>query len=164
MINNIDVTYLKKIIELSKTDNLIELTKGVDLNQENIGNYTCQISTIPEVRASINKYLILMIETYPRILMEGRDIGTVIAKDADLKIFITADVNKRAERRYKQLHEEGKKCTLEDVLQLLKERDLRDSTRIADPLAIASDAFVIDTSHMNQDQVIANIKNYIELS
>lgn len=164
MINNIDVTYLKKIIELSKTDNLIELTKGVDLNQENIGNYTSQISTIPEVRASINKYLILMIETYPRILMEGRDIGTVIAKDADLKIFITADVNKRAERRYKQLHEEGKKCTLEDVLQLLKERDLRDSTRIADPLAIASDAFVIDTSHMNQDQVIANIKNYIELS
>lgn len=164
MINNIDVTYLKKIIELSKTDNLIELTKGVDLNQENIGNYTSQISTIPEARASINKYLILMIETYPRILMEGRDIGTVIAKDADLKIFITADVNKRAERRYKQLHEEGKKCTLEDVLQLLKERDLRDSTRIADPLAIASDAFVIDTSHMNQDQVIANIKNYIELS
>ncbi len=164
MINNIDVTDLKKIIELSKTDNLIELTKGVDLNQENIGNYTSQISTIPEVRASINKYLILMIETYPRILMEGRDIGTVIAKDADLKIFITADVNKRAERRYKQLHEEGKKCTLEDVLQLLKERDLRDSTRIADPLAIASDAFVIDTSYMNQDQVIANIKNYIELS
>ena len=164
MINNIDVTDLKKIIELSKTDNLIELTKGVDLNQENIGNYTSQISTIPEVRVNINKYLILMIETYPRILMEGRDIGTVIAKDADLKIFITADVNKRAERRYKQLHEEGKKCTLEDVLQLLKERDLRDSTRIADPLAIASDAFVIDTSHMNQDQVIANIKNYIELS
>ncbi len=164
MINNIDVTDLKKIIELSKTDNLIELTKGVDLNQENIGNYTSQISTIPEVRVNINKYLILMIETYPRILMEGRDIGTVIAKDADLKIFITADVNKRAERRYKQLHEEGKKCTLKDVLQLLKERDLRDSTRIADPLAIASDAFVIDTSHMNQDQVIANIKNYIELS
>ncbi len=164
MINNIDVAYLKKIIEFSKTDNLIELTKGVDLNQENIANYTSQISTIPEVRASINKYLILMIETYPRILMEGRDIGTVIAKDADLKIFITADVNKRAERRYKQLHEEGKKCTLEDVLQLLKERDLRDSTRIADPLAIASDALVIDTSHMNQDQVIANIKNYIELS
>ena len=132
--------------------------------KENIGNYTSQISTIPEVRVNINKYLILMIETYPRILMEGRDIGTVIAKDADLKIFITADVNKRAERRYKQLHEEGKKCTLKDVLQLLKERDLRDSTRIADPLAIASDAFVIDTSHMNQDQVIANIKNYIELS
>jgi len=164
MINNIDVTDLKKIIELSKTDNLIELTKGVDLNQENIGNYTSQISTIPEVRVNINKYLILMIETYPRILMEGRDIGTVIAKDADLKIFITADVNKRAERRYKQLHEEGKKCKLEEVLELLKERDLRDSMRITDPLLVSSDAFIIDTSHMNQKQVIAEIKNYIELS
>jgi len=164
IINNIDVTDLKKIIELSKTDNLIELTKGVDLNQENIGNYTSKISTIPEVRANINKYLILMVKTHPRIIMEGRDIGTVIAKDADLKIFITADVNKRAERRYKQLHEEGKKCKLEEVLELLKERDLRDSMRITDPLLVSSDAFIIDTSHMNQKQVIAEIKNYIELS
>ena len=105
-----------------------------------------------------------MITTYPRIIMEGRDIGTVIAKDADLKIFITADVNKRAERRYKQLQEEGKKCKLEDILQLLKERDLRDSMRIVDPLMVASDAFVIDTSNMDQQEVIAEIKNYIELS
>lgn len=164
MINNIDVIDLKKIIELSKIDNLIGITKIVDLNKENIGNYASQISTIPEVRASINKHLILLIKTYPRILMEGRDIGSVIAKDADLKIFITADVNKRAERRYKQLHEEGKKYTIKDVLQLLKERDLRDSTRMVDPLVIASGAFVIDTSYMNHNQVIANIKNYIELS
>lgn len=164
IVNNIDVADIKRIIELSRTSNLTELTKGVDLNRENIGNYASQISTILEVRANINKYLILMIKTYPRIIMEGRDVGTVIAKDADLKIFITADVNKRAKRRYKQLHEEGKKCKLEDVLQLIKERDLRDSMRIADPLVIASDAFVIDTSNMNQKQVIATVKNYIELS
>lgn len=162
IINNIDVTEVKKIIELSESDNLTELTKGVDLNQENIGNYASKISTIPEVRANINKYLILMVKTHPRIIMEGRDIGTVIAKDADLKIFITADVNKRAERRYKQLREEGKKCKLEKVLELLKERDLRDRTRITDPLLVSSDAFIIDTSHMNQKQVIAEIKNYIE--
>ena len=164
IVNNIDVTEVKKIIELSGSDNLTELTKGVDLNQENIGNYASKISTIPEVRANINKCLILMVKTHPRIIMEGRDIGTVIAKDADLKIFITADVNKRAERRYKQLHEEGKKCKLEEVLELLKERDLRDSMRITDPLLVSSDAFIIDTSHMNQKQVIAEIKNYIELS
>jgi len=164
IVNNIDVTEVKKIIELSRSDNLTELTKGVDLNQENIGNYASKISTIPEVRANINKYLILMVKTHPRIIMEGRDIGTVIAKDADLKIFITADVNKRAERRYKQLREEGKKCKLEKVLELLKERDLRDSMRITDPLLVSSDAFVIDTSNINQKQVIAEIKNYIELS
>jgi cytidylate kinase len=62
------------------------------------------------------------------------------------------------------LQEEGKKCKLEDILQLLKERDLRDSMRIADPLMVASDAFVIDTSNMDQQEVIAEIKNYIELS
>ena len=162
IVNNIDVTEVKKIIELSGRNNLTELTKGADLNQENIGNYASKISTIPEVRANINKYLILMVKTHPRIIMEGRDIGTVIAKDADLKIFITADVNKRAERRYKQLREEGKKCKLEKVLELLKERDLRDSMRITDPLLVSSDAFIIDTSHMNQKQVIAEIKNYIE--
>ena len=164
IVNNIDVTEVKKIIELSGSNNLTEFTKGVDLNQENIGNYASKISTIPEVRANINKYLILMVKTRSRIIMEGRDIGTVIAKDADLKIFITADVNKRAERRYKQLHEEGKKCKLEEVLELLKERDLRDSMRITDPLLVSSDAFVIDTSNINQKQVIAEIKNYIELS
>ena len=164
IVNNIDVTEVKKIIELSGSNNLTEFTKGVDLNQENIGNYASKISTIPEVRANINKCLILMVKTHPRIIMEGRDIGTVIAKDADLKIFITADVNKRAERRYKQLHEEGKKCKLEEVLELLKERDLRDSMRITDPLLVSSDAFVIDTSNINQKQVIAEIKNYIELS
>jgi cytidylate kinase len=163
-VNNIDVADVKKIIEFSKTDHLVELAKEMDLNQESIGNYASKISTILEVRTNINKYLILMITTYPRIIMEGRDIGTVIAKDADLKIFITADVNKRAERRYKQLQEEGKKCKLEDILQLLKERDLRDSMRIVDPLMVASDAFVIDTSNMDQQEVIAEIKNYIELS
>ncbi len=162
IVNNIDITEVKKIIELSGRNNLTELTKGADLNQENIGNYASKISTIPEVRANINKYLILMVKIHPRIIMEGRDIGTVIAKDADLKIFITADVNKRAERRYKQLREEGKKCKLEKVLELLKERDLRDSMRITDPLLVSSDAFIINTSHMNQKQVIAEIKNYIE--
>ena len=104
-----------------------------------------------------------MIQTNPRIIMEGRDIATVVAKDADVKIFITADVHKRAMRRYKQLQEQGKKCILSDVLKLLEERDLRDSSRETAPLSIAPGALVIDTSDMTQEQVILRIKNYIEL-
>ena len=138
IINDIDVTDIDKIIKLSESSNLIEVTKTLDLNQENIGNYASKISTIPEVRSNLNKHLIQMIQTSPRIIMEGRDIGTVVAKDADVKIFITADVHKRARRRYKQLQEQGKKCTLGDVLKLLKERDLRDSSRMASPLCIGS--------------------------
>ena len=71
IVNNIDVADVKKIIEFSKTDHLVELAKEMDLNQESIGNYASKISTIPEVRTNINKYLILMITTYPRIIMEG---------------------------------------------------------------------------------------------
>ena len=164
IINNIDVTDITKIIKLSENRDLIELIKDIDLNQETIGSYASKISTIPEVRNNLNAHLIQMLQVYPRIIMEGRDITTVVAQDADIKIFITSDVHKRATRRYKQLHEQGKDCTLDDVLKLLEERDLRDISRKAAPLSIAPDAFVIDTSDISQDQVILKIKNYIELS
>lgn len=163
IINNVDVTDIDRIIKFSENTDLIEVVKAIDLNQENIGNYASKISAIPEVRANLNKHLIKMIQTNPRIIMEGRDIATVVAKDADVKIFITADVHKRAMRRYKQLQEQGKKCILSDVLKLLEERDLRDSSRETAPLSIAPGALVIDTSDMTQEQVILRIKNYIEL-
>jgi cytidylate kinase len=163
IINNIDVTDISKIIKLSESRDLIELTKGIDLNQENIGNYASKISTIPEVRNNLNTHLVQMLQIYPRIIMEGRDITTVVAKDADIKIFITANVGQRAMRRFKQLQEQGKKCIVDDVLKLLEERDLRDSSRAVAPLCIAPDALVIDTSDISQDQVILKIKNYIEL-
>lgn len=160
--NDIDAQDVNETIKLSKNEDLIELTKNIDLNQESIGSYASKISTIPEVRDNLNVHLIKMLQVYPRIIMEGRDITTVVAKDADIKIFITADVNKRAERRYKQLQEQGKKCILSDVLELLEERDLRDSSRLSAPLRRAPDALVVDTSEMSQDQVVLKIKNYIE--
>jgi cytidylate kinase len=163
IINKIDVTDINKIIKLSESKNLIESIKDIDLNQENIGDYASKISIIPQVRNNLNEYLIQMIRIHPRIIMEGRDITTVIAKNADIKIFITANVQERATRRYKQLQEQGKKCILSDVLKLLEERDLRDQSREIAPLSIAPDALFIDTSYISQDQVILKIKNYIEL-
>ncbi len=161
IINNIDVIDTEKIIKFSEITDLIELTKSTDLNQELIGNYASKISTIPEVRINLNKHLAKIIQENPRIIMEGRDISTVVAKNADVKIFITADVNKRAARRYKQLQEEGKNCTVEGVLKLLEERDLRDSSREEAPLCVAPDALVVDTSDLSQEQVMVKIKNYI---
>ena len=93
--------------------------------------------------------------------MEGRDIGTVIAPNADLKIFINANVEIRAERRYKQLLLEGKDCTLDDVLNLLKSRDERDRLRSAAPLKAADDAFIIDASYLTPAEIIQDIKYFV---
>lgn len=88
------------------------------------------------------------------IVMDGRDIGTVVFPDAELKVFMSCDLNIRAERRKKELDEKGKMVTLEEVVENLGERDRIDSSRSDSPLMKASDAFLIDTSHLTfNDQV-----------
>lgn len=157
----IDADNIEDVIRAAKNEDIISRVKGVDLNVELIGDFASKISTINSVRTSLTKYLSsLMIDT-PRIIMEGRDIGTVVAPDADAKIFISADVEVRAMRRYKQLQLEGKDCILGDVLDLLKKRDARDSNRNAAPLKAADDALVIDTSKLEPSEVILKIKEFI---
>lgn len=157
----IDPDNNEAIIRAAENEDIISRIKGVDLNVELIGDFASKISTINSVRTSLTKYLSsLMIDT-PRIIMEGRDIGTVVAPDADVKIFISADVEVRAMRRYKQLQLEGKDCILGDVLDLLKKRDVRDSNRSAAPLKAADDALVIDTSKLEPSEVILKIKEFI---
>lgn len=158
---NISPDDTEKVIKLSEHKDLLKLIQNVDLEQEVIGNYASRISIIPEVRANLTQHLAKLLQTKKRIVMEGRDIGTVVAKDADLKIFITADVEERARRRYEQLHSQGKECILSDVLKSLKERDLRDSSRKTAPLSIASDALVLDTTSSSPEEVISKIKEYI---
>lgn len=158
---NIPPERLDKVIELSANEDVIAKTQNIDLNQEKIGDIASKISVIPEVRANLGSYLRNLIETTPRIIMEGRDIGTVVAPDADFKIFITADVEVRAERRYKQLLLERKDCTLTSVLELLKNRDERDSTRSSAPLKAAKDAFLVDASKLSPLEIIQNIKKFV---
>ncbi len=88
------------------------------------------------------------------IILEGRDIGTVVFPDAEVKIYLTAAPEVRADRRVKQLQAQGVAADYGQILASIKERDLRDSTRAASPLKPAPDAVQIDTSHMNMQQVI----------
>ncbi|MDG1436511.1 MAG: (d)CMP kinase [Rickettsiaceae bacterium] len=159
--NNVSPGDLDAVIELSANEDVIFKTQNIDLNQEKIGDIASKISVIPEVRTNLGSYLRNLIETTPRIIMEGRDIGTVVAPDADFKIFITDDVEVRAERRYKQLLLEGKDCTLTSVLELLKNRDERDSTRSSAPLKAAKDALLVDASKLSPLEIIQNIKNFV---
>lgn len=90
-------------------------------------------------------------------VLEGRDIGTVVCPDADVKIFLTASPEARAERRTKELLSRGEKTTYEAVLQDLKERDERDSTREVAPLRPAQDAATVDTSGLDAEAALAHV-------
>lgn len=155
----IDVTDIDAVIALSKE---LKLDNNFDLENEDIGNIASQIAVISEVRNNLNKYLINLVKTTPRIIMEGRDIGTVVAPDADLKVFITANPQIRAERRYKQLQAKGKTCILDEILRQIILRDKRDKERKAAPLLPASDALIIDTSELSSIEVVEEITNYIK--
>ena len=86
--------------------------------------------------------------------MDGRDIGTFVLPDADVKIFLTADVRVRAERRYRELTEKGEQVKFEDVLSGMVLRDKNDSTREFMPLKKADDAILIDTSDLSLDESV----------
>ena len=94
--------------------------------------------------------------------MDGRDIGTVVLPDADLKIFLTASSRVRAERRYRELQEKGIEADLKTIQRDIEERDHRDMTRETSPLRQAEDAVVIDSSMMTVDEVIQNILDLIQ--
>ncbi len=96
------------------------------------------------------------------MVVDGRDIGTNVLPDANVKIFLTAAPEERARRRYLELKEAGGKDTFEAVLSDLLKRDLQDSTRPIDPLRPAEDAVMLDSTHLNMDQVVKEILGIVE--
>ena len=110
--------------------------------------YASAVSAIPEVRT----FLLEMQRSFARtssVIMDGRDIGTVVLPDAQVKIFLQADVEIRARRREKELLQRGTPVRFEQVLAEMKERDYNDTHRAAAPLRPAPDAVVVDTSHLD---------------
>jgi CMP/dCMP kinase len=95
------------------------------------------------------------------VILDGRDIGTVVCPDATVKLFITASAESRAERRVKELRASGVAAIYEAVLQDMRERDARDSERRVAPLSAASDAVAIDTTLLEADQVFEQASNLI---
>lgn len=157
---HIDLADTAKVIALSKLPAQAACAGQLG-RDEHIASIASKVASVPEVRQNLGVYLKQLIATTHRIIMEGRDIGTVIAPAADLKIFITADVNVRAERRYKQLQGQGKKYMLWEVLDQLAARDRQDQTRRTAPLIPAKDALVIDTTNLEPLQVVSEIKKLI---
>ena len=137
----------------------------VFLNQENVSGLirTEEVSRMasaasakPQVRAKLTE-LQRSLARREDVLMDGRDIGTMILPDAQLKIYLTASVHTRALRRYKELIERGEDCSLEDIEKDIEERDYRDMHRETAPLCQAEDAVLIDSSEMTIDAVVERI-------
>ena len=126
------------------------------LREEAVGNMASKSSAIPEVRA---KLLDLQrgLAQEEDVVMDGRDIGTCVLPEADVKVFLTASVETRARRRYDELQEKGVSCDLEEIKADIRERDERDMTRETAPLRQADDAVRIDSSDMTIPEVTAAI-------
>ena len=116
-----------------------------------VSNAASRVSAIGFVRAKLVEYQ-QKLGSEKGVVMDGRDIGTVVFPNAELKIFVTASAEIRAERRYKELLQKGEKVCLEDVLANVKERDERDQNRTESPLRQAEDAIVLDNSYMTQEE------------
>lgn len=120
-----------------------------------------EISRIPEVRAEMVKLQRKLAEQ-GNLVAEGRDITTVVFPNADVKIFMTASVEERAKRRFKEHRERGDKITFEEVMENLKKRDKIDSGRKISPLRKAEDAVELDTTDLSVDEEIARMINLVE--
>ena len=120
------------------------------------------VSALPAVRA----YLLEMQRKMARennVIMDGRDIGTVVCPKADVKFFVTASAEVRADRRFKELQDAGKPADYDKILKDIKERDERDSNRATAPLKPAEDAYVLDTSKMNAVQAYQAALDFIAI-
>ena len=119
-----------------------------------VSNNVSAVSQIPEVRAYLVK-IQQQIGEQKGVVMDGRDIGTVVFPDAELKLFMTADPEVRAMRRYKELLDRGEKVSLEEIIENIRKRDLADTTRAVSPLKKAPDALTLDNSRMSLEEQMA---------
>ncbi len=159
----------KKLIELldnirisfsynPETDKNHTFLNGEDVEKEirsmEVSGYASEIAAIPEVREKLVK-LQQKLGEQGGVVMDGRDIGTVVFPDADLKIFLTAKPEVRAKRRYEELKQKGYDADYQEILQNILKRDKIDSTREVNPLKIADDAVYFDNSNINQQEQLA---------
>ena len=125
-----------------------------EIRQNEISQYASDVSAIPEVRT----FLLEMQRQFARensVIMDGRDIGTVVLPDAEVKVFLTAPLAERARRRFVELEQRGTPRAYENVLREMEQRDYNDSHRAAAPLRQAEDAVLLDTGELNFDESLA---------
>jgi cytidylate kinase len=154
---------IKEMINLNDESALLNAISRIDFNKEidnsemysnHISDITSQIAVIKSVRKEAAQIQRDFVFGKKGVVIDGRDIGTVVFPDADVKLFFDASIEERASRRYNQLQKKGKNVILSEVLECLIMRDSRDRCRDVAPLARAKDAFDIDTTSLNIEEVL----------
>ena len=159
-----DITISYRPADGSRTPEQRVLLCGEDvtdgLRTEEVGNMASKCSVVPAVRDKL-KELQRELARKENVVMDGRDIGTVILPDAQVKIYLTASVGVRAKRRYDELTARGEEADLSVIAAQIQERDRRDMTRPVAPLTQAEDAILVDTSDMTIEEVTERILSII---
>ena len=134
---------------------------SVEIRENRVSEFVSEVSAISLVR---ERMVLLQreIATGNNVVLEGRDIGTRVFPNADVKVYLNADVNERGQRRFKELVKRGEKITLEAVIQDIELRDLKDSSREYSPLEKAKDAIEIDTTKLSIDAQVNEIVSLIQ--
>ncbi|MET0065576.1 MAG: (d)CMP kinase [Candidatus Thiodiazotropha sp.] len=133
---------------------------SLDIRTESAGNRASQVAAIPQVRQALLDWQRGYAQP-PGLVADGRDMGTVVFPGATVKIFLTASVEERALRRYKQLKEKGLSVNLADLTEEIKTRDERDSNRTAAPLTAAESAMQLDSTELDADEVYRRVMEKI---
>ena len=169
--DNIDLFIEKlKDISINFRFNQNNLISEIFLNNRNVekeigslevSNYVSKVAAIPEIRKEMVK-LQRNIDRRIGVVMDGRDIGSVVFPNADIKLFLTASDTVRAKRRFEEMINNGLSVSYDDILNNIRKRDKLDSSRSDSPLIIEKDAVVIDNSNMSIDEQIKQIKQLID--
>jgi len=168
--NNLSSEKIEEICELLSTMEMHFENDDLILNGENIqekitipeiSNIVSNYASIPEVRVILVKLQRDMSNKFD-VIMDGRDIGTVVLKDSKFKFFLTASPEERANRRFKELQDRNLECSYEQILKDIIDRDYKDTHRATDPLKKADDAIEIDTTSLDINGVVSAINEFIE--
>ena len=170
---------LENNISAEEVDKLLVMIDGMDMHFENDelilnGENINSLITMPNISKNVSAYasirevrerlvnLMRKMALKYSVIMDGRDIGTVVLKDANFKFFLTASPEERADRRYKELMGKGVEVNYDEILQDIIKRDYLDSNREVDPLRKAEDAIEIDTTGIGIMGVVEKISSYME--
>ena len=127
-----------------------------EIRTETAGNNASKVAALPEVRAALLEWQRSMAKA-PGLVADGRDMGTVVFPDAEVKVFLTASAEERAKRRYKQLKEKGISVSLRDLVRDIQERDERDSSRDVAPLVAPVAALEVESTSLSIDEVLEKV-------
>ncbi|MGM0422358.1 MAG: (d)CMP kinase [Pseudomonadota bacterium] len=142
-----------------------EMLENPELRNDDVGSAASKVAAMPFVRQALLEYQRHFGDIQPAaikgVVLDGRDIGTVVCPKADIKVFVTADQDVRAGRRFKELHSRGIDVSYDTVLADIQKRDDRDSGRKVAPMKPARDAFILDTSDLNSAEALSYVIDVI---